>query len=295
MVLNGGSTQTTQNEVFWHKNGQSIQVEYVTTAIRENGTITGSVVVFRDVSDRAHLEAITRQSEKMAAIGQLAAGVAHELNNPLSVILGFAQSLIRRITHTDPTSLPLLSIERESLRCRTLVQNLLIFSREHKPGFSPEDPVGVIKSALMLIETQTRVKKINIVTEFPTEAPTVQMDGNQLQQVIINLCTNAIDAMPAGGTLTIGFQCHNDAVEIRVADTGTGIPAEIQAKIWEPFFTTKEVGKGTGLGLSLIYEIIKKHNGRIDLQSELGKGTVFIIHLPLTQNAAVPSTTAKAA
>jgi PAS domain S-box-containing protein len=282
-TVNQGTSQSGNNEVYWRKDGTNFEVEYVCEVIREEGKIQGAVVIFRDITDRRRLEAVTRQAEKLSAVGQLAAGVAHELNNPLAVILGFAQSLARRLPEGDENTVSLRSIEREALRCRNLVQNLLVFSREHKPGYSREDPATMLENALSLVEAQAKVKRLEVRKELAANVPGIEMNGNQIQQVIINLCSNAMDAMPDGGILTVALSPEKDGIAIRVTDTGSGIPKDIRDKIWEPFFTTKGVGKGTGLGLSLVFEIVQKHQGRIDLESEIGKGTTLTLHLPLSQ------------
>ena len=248
-----------------------------------SGGITNFVAVKRDITERRRMESIVNQSEKLSAVGQLAAGVAHEINNPLAVILGFAQSIMGRLQESDPMHNPIKSIEREALRCRNLVQDLLTFSRQRKAGVALEAVVPTIEGAMNLVETQARVKSIVVRRDFSSDVPLIQADRTQIQQVIINLCTNAFDAMPSGGTLTVQVRGQKTHVEIRVTDTGTGIPADIQGRIFEPFFTTKEVGKGTGLGLSLVYEIVKNHQGTIDLETEAGKGTTFIVRLPAAE------------
>lgn len=224
-----------------------------------------------------------QQSEKMAAVGQLAAGVAHELNNPIAVILGFAQAARKRIDAASPISLPLASIEREAERCKNLVQGLLTFSRQNKGKMQEVDLDETVTSTLRIIEARARVKSVEVFTELGNPGPAFG-DKNQLQQVIVNLCNNAIDAMPAGGKLTVRTKKNPgeiaDRIALEIEDTGCGIPEEIRDKIFDPFFTTKEVGQGTGLGLSLAYEIIQKHKGSLELQSEVGRGTKFIILLP---------------
>ena len=269
------------------KEGRIFPVEVTANYVIFSGQEYNCTMV-RNISDRQRLEEIARRSEKMSAIGQLAAGVAHELNNPLSVILGFAQSLARRVPESDPTADPLRSVEREALRCRNLVQNLLLFSREHKPGFSLDNPVTMLRNAMSLVEAQAKVKRVEVRKEIAPDVMSVEMDTNQIQQVIINLCSNAMDAMPDGGILTVGLGREDDEISIRVADTGSGIPKEIRDRIWEPFFTTKEAGKGTGLGLSLVYEIVQKHHGQIDLESEVGKGAAFTLYLPMSQSKQLP-------
>ena len=228
------------------------------------------------------------QSQKLAAVGRLAGGVAHEINNPLGVILGFAQGVVRRMQPGDPLEMPLKSIEREAVRCKDLVQDLLTFSRVGKGQKEEVDLNEAIKEALSLVIAQAKVQNVQLVTDLESTLPKIQAVKNQMQQVIINLSNNAIDAMSNGGTLSVRTRKTNAAgkqfLEIQVEDSGQGIPAEIQPKIFEPFFTTKEVGKGTGLGLSLVYEIIQKHGGRISLESQVGKGSIFHIHLPIASS-----------
>ncbi len=237
-----------------------------------------------DEMNALHLQAALIQSEKMAAIGQFSAGVAHDINNPIAVILGYSQSLLNDRPESDRLTVPLKSMEREALRCKTLVQNLLAFSRGQggKPVMKPEDLNQVIEGALVLVATLARSKQVKLVSPPHREISRVSVDANQLQQVVINLCSNAIDAMPKGGTLTVGLENKRDRVEISVTDTGAGIPPEAQKHIFDAFFTTKDVGKGTGLGLSIVSNIVKTHQGKIDVQTEMGKGTTFLVSLPIS-------------
>jgi len=224
------------------------------------------------------------QSEKMAAVGQLAAGISHEINNPMGVILGFSQAVVSRLPPGDPLELPLKSIEREALRCKRLIQELLTFSRSGKSEKENIDINKAINEAMTLVLAQTRVKEIEIIKELAVNLPEVAANFNQIQQVVVNLATNAIDALSSGGKLIIRtYAIPNEKkwVFLEVRDTGRGIPIEIQSRIFEPFFTTKEVGKGTGLGLSLVYEIVQKHGGQIKLESIPDKGTLFLISLPV--------------
>jgi two-component system, NtrC family, sensor kinase len=223
------------------------------------------------------------QSSKMAAVGQLAGGVAHEINNPMGVILGFAQIVAKNMKEGDPLYMPLKSIEREVIRCKKLVGDLLTFSRTEKTQMEATYINGVIEEILSLIEARTKVKNVEIIRKYGIDLPRITMNKNQIQQVIMNLCNNAIDAMAEAGKLTITTKQTGTQIEIDVADTGKGMPEEVKKHIFEPFYTTKEVGKGTGLGLSLCYEIIQRHKGTIEAESENGKGTVFVVKLPLTQ------------
>ena len=256
-----------------------------------------SIASLMDITERKRLESSLLQSEKMSAVGQLAAGVAHEINNPLGIILGFAQSVVKRIKNeNDPLALPLKTIEREAVRCRNLVQNLLVFSRASNSAQSDAvDLNAAAESALSLILAQTKTHNVELVQELVPGLPRIRVNITQFQQILINLANNSIDAMPQGGTLTIGTSLsrkRSGYVELRVRDTGSGIPKELQKKIFEPFFTTKEVGKGTGLGLSLVYEIVQKHGGTIELESEEGRGTEFTVSLPIRSagmSAAAPA------
>ncbi|HBB68033.1 MAG: hypothetical protein A2X39_06725 [Elusimicrobia bacterium GWC2_56_31] len=229
------------------------------------------------------------QSEKMSAVGQLAAGVAHEINNPLGIILGFAQTAVKRLGENDSLALPLKTIEREAVRCKNLVQNLLTFSRTQKNEKQELlDLNSQVESALALVEAQTKTRGVELIREPGAGLPIIKAGKIQIQQIIINLANNAIDAMPKGGKITVRTLLSDRRpghVEIQVRDTGGGIPKELQKKIFEPFFTTKEVGKGTGLGLSLVYEIARAYGGDIELESEEGKGAAFTVFLPVRSEA----------
>ena len=291
-LVSNGKTPPTYALRLLTKSGDYVVGEFTSAPQFENGSVVAEFGIVRDITERKKAEMekenLTKQllqSEKMAAVGQLAGGVAHEINNPLGVILGFSQSLLRRVKEDDPLLMPLQSIEREAKRCKSLVQDLLTFSRVGKTEKEKCDINEVVKSSLTLVEAQTKVKSVELVKEFGSDIKEVMFSRNQIQQVIVNLCNNAIDAMPNQGVLTVRTLMttreNREYVELQIKDTGTGIPKDIQTKIFEPFFTTKEVGKGTGLGLSLVYEIIQKHQGKIELESEVGKGSIFKILLPL--------------
>jgi PAS domain S-box-containing protein len=242
--------------------------------VRMVGTVT-------DITDREQLERIVSQSEKLSAVGQLAAGIAHEINNPLGVILGFAEAGLHHVAEGEALRKPLESILREARRCTELVQNLLKFSRHAKPGFAPEDPAEVLEGALALVESQARIREVRLERSLDPSLPQIRLDRSEIQQVVINLCVNGLDAMPQGGVLRITAAPVKGGIEIRVKDTGQGIPSEIADRIFDPFFTTKPVGKGTGLGLSLVMETVKKHRGAVTYESAPGQGTTFIVWLPL--------------
>lgn len=266
-----------------HQKGHQFPVELTIWPVRFGDEISFGAFI-RDITEQKKLESMLLQSEKMSAVGQLAAGVAHEINNPLGVILGFAQAIVRRIKPEDPFEIPLKSIEREAIRCKNLVQDLLAFSRTGKAGQEPVEIKEAIETSLSLVAAQARVKSVELQKELDEGLPTAHANKGQLQQIIVNLCNNAIDAMPNGGKIIVRtkktFLHGNAFIELEVEDTGAGIPSEIRSKIFDPFFTTKEVGKGTGLGLSLVYEIVQRHQGHITFDSQLGKGTKFHVLLP---------------
>ncbi len=225
------------------------------------------------------------QAEKLAAIGQLAAGVAHEINNPIGVMLGFAQVLLKRTPEDSPMYKPLATIEREGLRCKKIVQNLLDFARHSKPNLERVDINQVIDDALELIEHRTGNTQVRLIKTYSPRLPAVLADTNQLQQVFLNILLNAYQAMPNGGELNVITHQDGDRVCAVFSDTGPGIPPENLKRIFDPFFTTKEVGKGTGLGLSVSYGIVEQHGGTIEVKSDGKTGATFTVKLPIAPPA----------
>ena len=223
------------------------------------------------------------RSEKLAALGRMAAGIAHEINNPLTGVLMYGYILLENMPHDSQERKDMETIINETTRCREIIRDLLDFSRENVPEKKPVDMNQVIDKAVSIIDKKLYFEKIEIVRDFSDALPGVPADSNQLQQVFINLFLNAVEAMPDGGRLVIRTAPGRDnmSVIIRITDTGTGIPPENTDKIFDPFFTTKEIGKGTGLGLAVTYGIIQKHGGQIVFESEPGRGTSFIIKLPV--------------
>jgi PAS domain S-box-containing protein len=274
---------------FQSKSGLEIPVFLSGSGFKDKaGKMIGMILVAKDLTDRKKLESEILQAEKLSAVGRLASGVAHEINNPLGVILGFAQGALWDLTPGDPLELPLRSIERESNRCKNLVQDLLTFSRITKTDREPIDLNNAIESAFSLVSAQARLGHVQIVKELAPDLPHILANQNQIQQVIINLANNALDAMSQVGTLTVRTRLMQEEgrawVALLVADTGAGIPPEVLPRIFEPFFTTKPVGQGTGLGLGLVHEIVKKHSGRIDVKSRPGH-TEFCVRFPVRAEA----------
>ena len=226
-------------------------------------------------------------SENLASLGQLAAGVAHELNNPLGTILLYAESAQRECAEDDPHCADLAVIVKETKRCKRIVADLLNFSRQHQVIAQPTDINALLQELIEMAPRRIKTVSIPIVTEFDPNLPIINSDTAQLRQVFLNIMTNAVEAMPQGGTLTVRTQTGpNQMITVEIEDTGCGIPRENLGKLFTPFFTTKPIGKGTGLGLAISYGIIKMHRGQINVKSQVGQGTTFIISLPVKLSAA---------
>jgi signal transduction histidine kinase len=220
------------------------------------------------------------QREKLSSIGLLAAGVAHEVNTPLAGISSYTQMLLQQITEADPKRKLLEKIHTQTLRASGIVNNLLNFSRTGDTQFRDVDINRVLDDTLQLLEPQLRSSKLEIVRHYGEELPAAYGNASKLQQVFMNLALNARDAMPAGGRLTITTRVVDTSLVVDFRDTGIGIAPEHIARIYDPFFTTKEVGQGTGLGLALSYGIIQEHGGRIFVESRPNEGAHFTIKLP---------------
>ena len=238
------------------------------------------------VEARTRLDGTLEQliaAEKMTALGELVAGVAHEINNPLTGIIGHTQLLMQK---QPPRWVRrrLATISAEAERMVKIVQNLLTFARRHTPEKRLLGLNGIIEKTLDLKAYQLRVNQIGVVKDLAPDLPMTPLDFHQIQQVLINLLNNAQQALAAsgrGGTITLTTLEMGGRIEMRVSDDGPGIPAEIRDRIFEPFFTTKKEGKGTGLGLSLCYGIIQAHGGTIRVESLVGEGSTFIVSLPI--------------
>ncbi len=254
-----------------------------------SGEVTHVITVGEDVTMRVEAIHAAGRAEKLAAVGRLAAGVGHEINNPLATISACAESLESRVEEGAFGASPEVEdlheylglIRSEAFRCKAITNGLLEFSRVRTSDRLPIDIAELIKSSANLIAHQKRGNDINIKFELNDNLPPINADGGQIQQAIIALSTNAIDAMPDGGKLIFRANSANNRVTIEIQDSGIGINPENMSKIFEPFFTTKEVGKGTGLGLAVCYGIITEHGGRLAVRSNVGIGTTFTIYLPI--------------
>jgi signal transduction histidine kinase len=236
------------------------------------------------------------ESEKMSAIGQLGAGIAHEVKNPLTSIRGYAQMGLRKAPADSPLREYFLTIERETGRSLEILKNLLRFSRQETAEMSPIELNAVVQDTVKLVSHQLGMKNIQVAASLSEDPLNVLGNANQLEQVLLNLMMNAGDAMESGGTVTVATRLvQGSKAMIQVSDTGGGIPPEVVSRVFDPFFTTKPVGKGTGLGLSVSYGIVKEHKGDITVRSKVGEGTTFTIVIPAVAPAAVAAPAAPAA
>jgi PAS domain S-box-containing protein len=280
--------------------GGEIPVQASAAVLMEDGRENGLVGFFRDLREIRRLEreladqARILHQDKMMSLGRLAASVVHEINNPLSGILNYIRLMARLLQEgaftedrRDKFGRYLTITEAETSRCSQIVSNLLSFSRRSPAALAPVDPAELMRRCILLSQHKLELSRIRLESRIPSGLPAVQGDFNQLQQCVINLIFNAIDAMPQGGTLTLDVQAGDPAgtVSIRVQDTGPGIPAEHLPSIFEPFFTTKSEGHGLGLGLSTVYGIVERHGGTVAACNREEGGARFVITLPTATSA----------
>ncbi|MCE5194460.1 MAG: PAS domain S-box protein [Nitrospiraceae bacterium] len=280
------------------KDGRTIWCEWYNTPLRDpDGNFTGYMSMVVDATEKRKIEEQLLHSQKLDAIGQLAGGVAHDFNNILTAIIGYASITDMKMQDNDPLKENIKHIIESSRKASSLVKNLLVFGRKQTMSVNNVDINQIIKDIEKLFPMMIG-EDIEFKTFLAEKKLIVKADETQIEQVLINLATNAKDAMPNGGNLTITTDVFNVDDEfvrmynfwekglyarITFSDSGAGIDEKIKERIFEPFFTTKEVGKGTGLGLSIAYGIVKQHNGHINVYSHLGEGTTFKIYLPLVQ------------
>jgi hypothetical protein len=248
--------------------------------------VDGTILLIEDITDRVRLEEQLQISEKMASIGVLAAGVAHEVNTPLTGISSYTQMLLDQADPADPRTALLEKIEKQTFRAARIVNGLLHLSRPSAADASERTEVdlnGVIADVLSLLDHQFERGSIKVRKELAVGPVPVSGYEFKLQQVFLNLFLNARDAMPRGGWLTVVTQVERDEVVAEVSDTGTGIPQEVLARIYDPFFTTKAIGQGTGLGLSIAYGIVREHEATIHCDSAAGQGTRFTLRFPVAR------------
>jgi two-component system NtrC family sensor kinase len=262
-----------------------LDIKLAVTSKDELGELATDFNLMTDVLRKnKELEATLAQQGKMASLGVLSSGVAHEINNPLGVVLGYAAYLESKMDANDPNFRYIQEIKRESKRCKNIVQDLLSYARVPKPSLEATDINALLEQIVDFAAHHTDLDAVTIVKEFAPELPRIFVDGDQIRQVAINLILNAGAAMPEGGQLVVGTALGEDGlVKLTFKDTGCGIAPENLEKIFEPFFTTK--ARGTGLGLAITRTIVEQHGGKIAVASEVGKGTTVTVSLLTAREA----------
>jgi PAS domain S-box-containing protein len=281
-----------ENSIMTISGEERIIAWHNTTLTDEKSHIIGTLSSGEDITKRKQTEEELIRSEKLASLGQLAASVAHEVNNPLAGILVYVKLLLKKHKEkklqVEDTEKQLLKMEKELDRTTRIIRNLLDFARQSEPAIRPVEVNKVVEAALLLVGHQISLENIKLEKKLDAQLPLVLADFDKIQQVLINIIMNAIQAMPDGGNLTIATsvakgikigESLKDTIRIDIRDTGVGIPKENLSKLFTPFFTTKEKGKGVGLGLPVVHGIIEQHKGKIEVDSKLNAGTTFTVYL----------------
>ncbi|WP_216829340.1 PAS domain S-box protein [Alkalihalobacterium elongatum] len=277
-ALKEGKTIHVTNDIFWRKDGSSFDVEYTTNPILDSGggEYIGSVITFRDITEIKKTKEILQKSEKLSLVGQMAAGIAHEIRNPLTSLKGFLQLI--QSGETD-NQLYYKIMNEEFNRIELILNELLLLAKPNATSLCEKNIISVLDQVIAILQPQCNIHNVQTNFTYEAEKILVYCDDNQLKQVFINLIKNAIDAMPTGGKISLEVELENEHVIIRIKDEGIGIPEEKIASIGRPFFSTKE--NGTGLGLMISFGIIENHNGKVFVNSKENQGTTFTITLPL--------------
>ncbi len=266
------------------KDDKEIYYSISTYPLREGNDIMGAIEISRDITRDIITQKAMMRQEKLASIGRLSAGVAHEINNPLTTILTTAMLIQEDLDPQDENYKDLETITKETLRCRKIVASLLDFARQSEPSKKENDINEIIRESVVLTKKQAEFKDVALVHELATDIPTVMVDRGQIQQALINLIINAIEATETDGKIlvTSGFNPEDHSIEVQLIDSGEGISPEDIDRLFDPFFTTKE--EGTGLRLAITHGIIEQHGGTVDVDSKLGKGTTFKLKFPLADS-----------
>jgi len=228
-----------------------------------------------------------QQSERLASLGRLSAGIAHEINNPLTGVLLCSSTVLDELPLDDPRREHLQVVVHETTRCRNIIRSLLDFARQRVPQKTAVRIAEIVERAVRIVRNQASIEHIDILYTPPEQCPVppLYIDSSQIEQVLINLLVNAVDAMPSGGTVTVTcVQVDEAFAEVRVRDTGVGIPPENLSRLFEPFFSTKGV-RGNGLGLAVSWGIVEQHGGALRVESQVGKGATFFVRLPLARRS----------
>ncbi len=292
-----------ENLILTKSGEERIVAWHNTTLTDEKGRIIGTLSSGEDITLRKQTEEELIRSEKLVSLGQLAASIAHEVNNPLAGIMIYVKLFLKKYKEkklqTENTEKQLLKMDKELDRTTRIIRNLLDFARQSEPNIRPVDINKVLEAALLLVGHQINLENIKLEKKSDAHLPLILADFDKIQQVLINIIMNAIQAMPDGGNLTIATsvargtrigESLKDTIRIDISDTGVGITKENMSKLFTPFFTTKEKGKGVGLGLPVVHGIIEQHNGKIKVNSEPNAGTTFSIYLEVTDEKKAKNT-----
>jgi len=275
-----GVVRHVPEDVFWRKDGTLFFVEYVGTPIHEHDMLVGAVVIFKDITERKRIEREMQRADRLALVGQLASGLAHEIGTPLNIIAGNAELLGMDLRDRSLGTAEVDAIIQHADRITRLIQQLLTFARAQDQAMATLAVQDPLTNALSLLETRFKRQGIAVRLEVPGTLPLIAGRTEQLEQVFLNVLVNAWHAMPAGGTLTIAAaETPHRTVRLRFVDTGVGMSAEVLARACEPFYSTKGE-RGTGLGLAICQQILDSHQGTLQLASTPGRGTTVIVELP---------------
>jgi signal transduction histidine kinase len=280
-IATGKPSQTTH--IHLDKDNRERQVAISTYPMIADKEVIGAIEISKDITQEINFQKTMMQQEKLVSIGRLSAGVAHEINNPLTTILTSAMLIQEDLSSDDPAYEEMQIIANEALRCRKIVTSLLDFARQTQPQKKMNDLNQVVTESILLTQKQGAFKDITVESQLAPDIPELLFDKGQFEQALINLILNAIEATGEGGTITLKSAYNQDqrSARLEISDTGMGMNKDQIEKVFEPFFTTKE--SGTGLGLSITHGIVEQHGGTIDVESQVGQGTRFIIHLPIAQ------------
>lgn len=282
-LFEGGTQAPVLEEKIETLDGRAVEVEVSGARfVDEEGPAI--LIMLRDVSERKRLQEQLRRTERIAELGTLASGMAHEIGTPMNVILGRAEYLMDRVTE-EPIKRGLQTIITQVERITRVMNQLLSFARRKAPQRVPLDLRKVVEDSMEMFQERLLANQIRVEMVLADPCPMVLADEDQISHVLLNLITNALHAMPEGGTLRVGLEPEQTMVRLTITDTGHGMPPEVIRRIYDPFFTTKEFGKGTGLGLTVVKGIIEEHQGSIEVESEEGKGTSFTVLLPMSRRA----------
>jgi two-component system, NtrC family, sensor kinase len=278
---------TRYERLYRRADGRLVPVQVNGQTIRDHdGRALSLLALITDLSERRRLEQQLVQSGKLAAIGELAAGVAHEINNPLFAILGLVEFLIKDADPSSKAHERLQLVQQTGLEIKEIVRALLDFARENSEEMQFVTLEEVVFQTVDLVRRTSASKGVELVERYDSDAALVNASPNQIKQIFLNLLANARQAMPAGGSVSIDVRCEAELVLATVSDTGTGIPEEMQSRIFEPFFTTKRDSGGTGLGLSVSLGIAEAHGGSLTVESKPGEGAAFTLCLPRAEEVA---------